>query len=653
MLKFISVRLWVLVFSAASVVVSVGAQTLTRGPYLQMSSTSAMTVRWRTSTATNSVVRFGSSSTNLSQIVTDSASVTNHEVRLTGLSADTKYFYSVGSTATTLASGANNFFVTAPNSAKPTRVWVLGDSGNATSGQKAVRDAYYKFAGTRHTDLWLMLGDNAYMNGTDSQYQAELFNVYGAMLQKSALWPTFGNHDGESANSSTQTGPYFDMITMPKNGEAGGVASGTEAYYSFNYGNIHFVCLDSTESSRSTTGAMLSWLKRDLGANTKTWTIAFWHHPPYSKGSHNSDTETELVEMRKNALPILESYGVDLVMCGHSHVYERSFLINGHYGTSGTFKTSMKVDGGNGRVDGNGAYTKGSTSPTPYSGTAYIVAGTSAHTTSGGSLNHPAMYTSQLSLGSVVLDIDGDQLDAQFIDSTGKRRDYFTLRKGGGTANAAPTVAITSPTQNATYTASSDVTVNATASDSDGSVMRVDLYDGSNLLGTAMNPPYSFVWKQAPTGSHRLTCKATDDVGMTKTSTAVDVTVTSTPGGGGTTSNSVTSFTLINADTDQPVAGYTTLANGAVISRSALPTTHLNIRVNTTPSLVGSVKIAFDGKGIRTETAAPYALFADNSGNYNAGAIANGTHTITGTAYTLASGGGTASAPYSVSFTIK
>jgi hypothetical protein len=653
MLKFISVRFWVLVFSAASVVVSVGAQTLTRGPYLQMSSTSAMTVRWRTSTATNSVVRFGSSSTSLTQIVTDSASVTNHEVRLTGLSADTKYYYSVGSTATTLASGTGNFFVTAPTSAKPTRIWVLGDCGNATTGQKAVRDAYYKFAGTRHTDLWLMLGDNAYMNGTDSQYQAELFNVYGAMMQKSAFWPTFGNHDAESANSATQTGPYFDMITMPKNGEAGGVASGTEAYYSFNYGNIHFICLDSSESSRSTTGAMLSWVKRDLAANTKTWTIAFWHHPPYSKGSHDSDTELELVEMRKNALPILESYGVDLVMCGHSHVYERSFFINGHYGSSTTFNPStMTVQPGSGRVDGTGAYTKGSTSPTPYSGTAYIVAGTSAHTTNTGKLNHPAMYSSQCILGSVVLDVNGDQLDAQFLDSAGTRRDYFTLRKGGGTANAAPTVAITSPTQNASYTAPSDVNVTATASDSDGSVMRVDLYDGSTLLGTAMNAPYSFVWKQAPAGSHSLTCKATDDVGMTKTSAPVNVTINGT-GGTGTTGNSVTSFTLINADTDQPVAGYTTIPAGAVISRSSLPTTHLNIRVNTSPVTVGSVKIGFDGKNIRTETLAPYALFADASGNYNAGVIANGTHTVTGTAYSQANGGGTASAAYSVSFTIK
>lgn len=651
MIKFISFRSWAVAACAVFSVMSVDAQTLTRGPYLQMSSTSAMTVRWRSSTATNSVVRYGSSATSLTQLVSDSASVTEHEVRLTGLSANTKYYYSVGSTATTLASGTNNFFITAPTSAKPTRIWVLGDSGNATTGQKNVRDAYYKFTGTRHTDLFLMLGDNAYMNGTDSQYQAELFNVYGAMLQKSALWPTFGNHDAESANSATQTGPYFNMLTLPKNGEAGGVASGTEAYYSFDYGNIHFICLDSSESSRSTTGAQLTWLKKDLAANHKTWTIAFWHHPPYSKGSHDSDTETELIEMRKNALPILESYGVDLVLCGHSHVYERSFFINGHYGSSSTFNSStMKVQPGSGRVDGTGAYTKDSASPTPYSGTAYIVAGTSAHTNTG-PLNHPAMYTSQCILGSVVLDVNGDQLDAQFIDSAGTRRDYFTLRKGGGTANVAPSVSLITPTENASYATASDVSIAAAASDSDGSVMRVDMYDGATLLGTATAAPYNFVWKQAPSGAHHLCAKATDDRGLTKASATVDITVGS---GTSTSGNSVTSFSLINADTDQPITGYATLADGAVINRANLPTTHLNIRVNTNPGVVGSVRIGYDAtSNYRTESQAPYSLFGDTSGNFNTGSIANGTHTITATAYTSASAAGTASAPLKISFTLQ
>ena len=83
-----------------------------------------------------------------------------------------------------------------------------------------------------------------------------------------------------------QTGPYYDIFTLPKEAEAGGVPSGTEAYYSFDYANIHFVCLNS-EGMSSIGSAMLSWLAQDLAATSQDWTIAFWHRPPYSKGHHD------------------------------------------------------------------------------------------------------------------------------------------------------------------------------------------------------------------------------------------------------------------------------------------------------------------------------------------------------------------------------
>ena len=409
---------------------TVMAQTLTRGPYLQNGSSSAVTIRWRTSTANNSVVRYGTTSGSLTSAVTNTTSTTEHSIRISGLAADTKYFYSVGSTTATLASGTTYFVVTAPTTAKPTRVWVLGDPGTGTASQTAVRDAYYSFTGTRHTDLWLMLGDNAYVDGTDAQYTSELFGVYGAMLRKSVLWPTLGNHDGHSASSSTQTGPYYSNFTLPKNAEAGGVASGTEAYYSFNYGNIHFVCLNSYDVDRSSTGTMATWLQNDLAANTKDWLIVFFHHPPYSKGSHDSDVDIEMVEMRQNILPILEDHGVDLVLCGHSHCYERSKFLDGHYGLSTTLTSAMVKDGGSGREDGSGAYIKTAVGPTPHEGAVYAVAGASGQT-DGGALNHPAMYVSLNVLGSMVLDIETNRLDARYIDNAGTRRDYFTIIKGG------------------------------------------------------------------------------------------------------------------------------------------------------------------------------------------------------------------------------
>lgn len=411
---------------------------VSRGPYLQNGSSTAVTVRWRTSTASDSRVRYGTTQGSLTSFVDDATSTTEHEVRVTGLSPNTRYYYSVGSTTATQAGNdANHFFVTAPTpgTVKPTRVWVLGDAGTGNSSQAAVRDAYYNFTGTRHTDLWLMLGDNAYSTSTDSEMQSKLFNVYPTMLRKSVLFATRGNH--ESATGSGGVPYHYLALTNPTGGEAGGTPSGTEAYFSFDYANIHFICLDSFGSSRASNGAMANWLRTDLAANTRTWTVAFWHHPPYTKGSHNSDTESQLIEMRQNILPILEGEGVDLVLTGHSHSYERSFLIDGHYGLSSTFTSAMKIDGGDGRETGAGAYQKPSLTPVGHQGAVYVVAGSSGQA-SGGTLNHPAMFISLNQLGSLVLDVDGARMDARFLRETGATADSFTILKSNDSTPGTP-----------------------------------------------------------------------------------------------------------------------------------------------------------------------------------------------------------------------
>ena len=89
---------------------------------------------------------------------------------------------------------------------------------------------------------------------------------------------------------------------------------------------------------------MYTWLNNDLMANTKKWTVCYFHHPPYSLGTHNSDTEFGMINMRQYYLPLLESYHGDLVLSGHSHVYERSYLLNGHYGLENTLTAGMIVN---------------------------------------------------------------------------------------------------------------------------------------------------------------------------------------------------------------------------------------------------------------------------------------------------------------------
>lgn len=413
------------------------AVDLTRGPYLQTATPTSIIIRWRTDEPTESLVHYGTAPTNLHSIAGDLSTTTEHVVEIGGLNPNTRYYYSVGDLEFELAWGPDCYFFThpAPGAPKPTRIWVIGDCGTFNTGagfQAEVRDAYYQFAGSQRTDVWLALGDNAYYVGSDADYQANFFDVYPKLLRNCTLWSTIGNHETYSPVEGTQL-PYFNMFSFPMYGEAGGVASGTEKYYSFDYGNIHFVCLDSELSNRGLDGAMLTWLKADLEANTSDWIIAFWHSPPYSKGSHDSDNLFDsfgnMTEMRANAVKVLESYGVDLVLSGHSHIYERSLLVNGHYGFSDSLTPSMIKDAGSGRAEDTGAYIKPSSGATANEGAVYVVAGSSGWATSRTG-HHPIMYFDELEVGSMVIDIKGNRLDAKFLRETGAIDDHFTILKG-------------------------------------------------------------------------------------------------------------------------------------------------------------------------------------------------------------------------------
>lgn len=198
-----------------------------------------------------------------------------------------------------------------------------------------------------------------------------------------------------------------------------------------------------------------------------------------------------------------------------------------------------------------------------------------------------------------------------------------------------------------TAVTSTSFTLSWTASSDNVGVTGYEVFGNGASVGTATGTSKS-ITGLSPNTTYNITVRARDAAGNWSDDSAPrPVTTAAAP-------NQVVSFTLIDADTDLPVPGYNVIPNGAVIDRAGLPTTHLNIRVNTNPAVIGSVRIAFDSQSnARTESGAPYALFGDNSGNYNAGTIANGTHTIKGTPYTGANASGTAGAPLAISFTIQ
>ncbi|HYH08865.1 MAG TPA: metallophosphoesterase [Thermoanaerobaculia bacterium] len=412
--------------------------TMLRGPYLQLGTPTSITVRWRTDYPSDSRVYYGLRPGSLTSQTDNATPTTEHSVTLTGLTPATRYYYAVGTTAKILTGDdASHTFLTSPTVDTPlaTRVWVLGDAGTGGTGALAVRNAYYNYAGgTTSTNLWLLLGDNAYSSGTDVDYESGIFKMYPEMLRSSVVWPSIGNHDTAESFTHSLAYPYYSIFDVPTRGEAGGIPSGTESYYSFDYGNIHFIALDSQTSDRTPDGPMMTWLKNDLAANLQHWTIAFWHHPPYSHGSHNSDTSLQLIDVRQNILPVLEAGGVDLVLCGHSHAYERSFLVDGHHGTSNTLNQNMIKDGSNGATT---PYHKANVGP--HEGAVFVVSGAAGVIVERDALDHPVMVSGLYNFGSTILDISGDRIDVKFLRETGAIADSFSIVKDAALrAPAAP-----------------------------------------------------------------------------------------------------------------------------------------------------------------------------------------------------------------------
>ena len=145
----------------------VNALDVERGPYLQRATSDEIIVKWRTDSNTESVVRYGTSAGSLNQTATDSGTQKNHRVIVSGLSPNTTYYYSIGNSSSALASGNSYRFTTPPEvgTAKKTRIWAIGDAGTANSNQRSVYKAYQNYDGYDKTNLWIMLGDNAYNDG--------------------------------------------------------------------------------------------------------------------------------------------------------------------------------------------------------------------------------------------------------------------------------------------------------------------------------------------------------------------------------------------------------------------------------------------------------------------------------------------------------
>jgi hypothetical protein len=146
--------------------------------------------------------------------------------------------------------------------------------------------------------------------------------------------------------------------------------------------------------------------------------------------------------MRENIVPILEQYGVDLIICGHSHVYERSYLMKGFYSDLPDFNAqTMILDARSGKEELNESYHKNTIGPGANQGTVYVICGNSGSSDDSAPLNHPVMYTGygcDSCVGTFVMDILDNRLDGRHLNAKGEIIDHFTIIKDAdSTSNTA------------------------------------------------------------------------------------------------------------------------------------------------------------------------------------------------------------------------
>ncbi|MDD9942843.1 MAG: metallophosphoesterase [Myxococcales bacterium] len=208
---------------------------------------------------------------------------------------------------------------TAPDGNEPMAFVAFGDSGYGGFDQANVFARMLE----RPFDLAVHTGDVAYDAGTLAQFERHVFQVYRPMLASVPMFPIAGNHDYKTAGGA----PFREVFSLPDNGTPEGV----EQYYSFDWGPVHFVGLDSEVMGT----AQADWLDDDLAQTDKPWKLVFTHQPAYSSGKHGSNQA-----FRDLFGGILERRGVQLVLAGHDHHYERSKPING---------VTYVVTGGGGR----------------------------------------------------------------------------------------------------------------------------------------------------------------------------------------------------------------------------------------------------------------------------------------------------------------
>jgi len=268
-----------------------------RLPYLAWVSSHSAVVAWRCNP--NGSVHWGEGQ-GRNQTLEDQSGKDQHFALLTDLTPGTTYSYEVEVDGVRLGEAAT--FTTAPAQGSEASFIAFADSGSGSSHQKRLAEVMKRVS----FDFALIAGDVIYDKGADADYDPRYFRPYGEMIKRLPFFPVPGNHDIVTESGA----PFRRNFYLPKG----------NFYYDFFWGEIHVIGLDSNKVFDR---RQKEWLESALKAHAR-WKIVYFHHPAFSAAEYG-DTPS----VQEQWVPLFEQYGVDLVINGHAHGYERTIPING------------------------------------------------------------------------------------------------------------------------------------------------------------------------------------------------------------------------------------------------------------------------------------------------------------------------------------
>jgi phosphatidylserine/phosphatidylglycerophosphate/cardiolipin synthase-like enzyme len=496
-------------FTTAGVAPPPPTITLAREPYLQQVSANGATIVWTTRQAGTAQVRISPPSAAAFTVAATStldptiqtglaADYYQHVAHVTGLSASTTYAYDILVSGVDLNTVADTFTTAPPTGSGTVSFVMFGDSGTGSPDQAQIAG----LLNNESFDLALHGGDLAYgvSSGTGgATYQTMedwFFSVYRNWLRRDPVMPSIGNHDSRASNLDGR--PYLDMFELPAQGASAAYPDHAERYYSFDYGPMHVIVLDTELAFQDPArqAVQLAWAESDLAATSQPWKIALYHRSPYSAGGeHGSD-----LPVRAAFAPLFDKYNVQLSLSAHEHDYERTVPLRAD--VADPTGTTYVVSGGGGAPlypSGTGTWTAFSTSVPHY-------------------------------LRGTVSDC---VLHLEAVGANGAGFDQVTLQRCAvGPDTQAPQVAITSPAPGAVVKGMASVSVTAT---DNVFVSSVELLVNGAPVALDTQAPFSFLWDSTtvPAGTYSLAARAVDTAGNSATSSAVSVDVQNpTPGPG-------------------------------------------------------------------------------------------------------------------------